>query len=119
MCHVLVIEDDAIAAEDIRATLSRAGASSFSFADTEREALAQAQAARPEVIISDVLLSDGFGPDAVRSIRKELGDIPAIFITGTPEQCRGCDPQMIIDKPFSPAQLSALFKTVAPEVARG
>ena len=114
MCHVLIIEDDALAAEDIRATLRRSGASSFSFADTEREALERAREKPPAVIISDVMLSRGFGPDAVRSIQAELGEVPAIFITGTPEQCRGCDPSRLLEKPFSPAQLSALFRAIAP-----
>ena len=119
MCHVLVIEDDALAAEDIRSTLSRAGASSFSFADTEREALACARTTRPEVIVSDVMISTGFGPEAVKAIRHELGEIPAIFVTGTPEQCHGCDPAMILEKPFSPAQLQTLFRTLAPATALG
>ena len=117
MCHVLVIEDDPFAAEDIRATLADSGASSFSFADTESDALACAREMRPEVIVSDVMLAQGLGPEAVRAIHGELGQIPTIFITGTPERCCGCDPQMIIEKPFSPARLETLFRTVAPAAA--
>ena len=117
MCHVLVIEDDPIAAEDIRGTLRSAGASSFSFADTERDALECAREVRPEVIISDVMLSDGFGPEAVRAIWRELGDVPAIFVTGTPDQCHGCDPAMVIEKPFSPESLATLFRSLAPAPA--
>ena len=114
MCHVLIIEDDVLAAMDIRAVLARSGATSFSFADTEREAVASARESRPEVIVSDVLLSSGFGPDAVRSIHAEHGVIPAIFITGTPEQCRGCDPEAVLEKPFSTDRLAALFRTMKP-----
>ena len=114
MCHVLIIEDDALAAMEIRETVAHAGAASFDFADTEQEAIARARLSRPAVIISDVMLSTGFGPDAVRGIRAELGDIPAIFITGTPELCTGCDPQMIIEKPFSPRRLASMFEAVRP-----
>lgn len=114
MCHVLVIEDDALAAEDIRGVLSHAGASSFSFADTEREALACARGQRPEVIVSDVMLSTGFGPVAVQAICAELGAIPTIFVTGTPDQCSGCDPDYVLEKPFSPHRLETLFRSVAP-----
>ena len=117
MCHVLVIEDDAIAAEDIRSTLAHSGASSFSFADTENEAVACARETPPKVIVSDVMLSSGFGPEAVRAIRAEHGPIPAIFITGTPDQCHDCDPAMILEKPFSPARLAALFRSAMPASA--
>ena len=114
MCHVLIIEDDPIAAMDIRSTIARAGATSFSFVDTELEAVGSARERRPEVIVSDVVLSTGFGPEAVRSIRAEHGAIAAIFITGTPDQCHGCDPEWILEKPFSPNELTALFEAVRP-----
>ena len=112
MCHVLIIEDDPLAALDIRATVAVAGATSFSFADTEREALESAREHRPEVIISDVLLAAGFGPQAVSTIHAELGAIPAIFVTGTPDQCHGCPPDRILEKPFSPGELTQLFISV-------
>ena len=59
MCHVLIIKDDALAAMDIRETVQRAGATSFSFADTHRDAVECARERRPEVIISDVMLASG------------------------------------------------------------
>ena len=114
MCHVLIIEDDALAAMDIRAAVARGGATSFSFADTEREAVARARESRPEVIVSDVVLSTGFGPEAVRSIHAEHGTIPVIFVTGTPEQCHGCDPEWVLEKPFSTERLTALFRAARP-----
>ncbi len=114
MCHVLIIEDDALAAMDIRSTVQRAGATSFSFADTHRDAVESAREARPEVIISDVMLATGFGPEAVREIHREHGEIPAIFVTATPDQCRGCDPDRILEKPFSEHRLVTLFRSVKP-----
>ena len=114
MCHVLIIEDDALAAMDIRDTIAAAGATSFSFADTERSAVECARETRPEVIISDVMLSRGFGPQAVKAIHEEHGVIPAIFITATPEQCHGCDPERILEKPFSPRELHGLFQSLRP-----
>ncbi len=114
MCHVLIIEDDPLAAMDIRATVRSAGATSFSFADTHRDAVESARETRPEVIISDVMLSSGFGPEAVRAIYAELGEIPAIFITATPEQCRGCAPDRVLEKPFSVGRLTTLFHALKP-----
>ena len=114
MCHVLIIEDDAIAAYDIRDTLKSQGATSFAFAATEREALACAREERPALITSDVMLGAGSGPAAVKVILSEIGPMPVIFITATPEQCADCGPYPILEKPFSTEQLAAAFRAVAP-----
>ena len=114
MCHVLIIEDDAIAAYDIRDTLKAQGATSFSFAATEREAVACARESPPALITSDVMLGAGSGPQAVRLILSEFGPRPVIFITATPEACLDCGPYPILEKPFSTGQLADLFRAAAP-----
>jgi CheY-like chemotaxis protein len=114
MCHVLIIEDDAIAAYDIRDTLKAQGATTFSFAATEREAVDCAREAPPALITSDVMLGAGSGPQAVRLILAELGPTPVIFITATPEACLDCGPYPVLEKPFSAGQLADLFRAVAP-----
>lgn len=113
MFHVLIIEDDAIAALDIRSTLKAAGATSFAFADTESEAVDSAVAHPPGLITADVLLSKGSGVEAVRRIHSELGPLPVIYITGTPDQCDPCDPASIIEKPFDPRRLAQAFTEIA------
>ena len=113
MCHVLIIEDEMIAAFDIQGTLRPAGATSFAFADTEREAMVQARDRRPDVIVSDFMLANGSGREAVRAIRAELGAIPVIFVTAVPDQLDGADAP-VVEKPFGQARLSALFREVAP-----
>ncbi len=114
MCHVLIIEDDAIAAYDIRDTLKAQGATRFSFAATEREALDCARADRPAFITSDVMLGSGSGPNAVRIILSEGAPLPVIFITATPEACIDCQPHPVLEKPFSTDQLASLFRSAAP-----
>ena len=114
MCHGLIIEDEALAAMDIRANVQRAGATSFDFADTHRDAVDCALERRPEMIISDVLLSSGFGPDPVRAIHAEHGTIPTIFVTGTPDQGFGCDLDRILEKPLSPHEATTLFYARRP-----
>ncbi len=114
MCHVLIIEDDAIAAYDIRDTLKAQGATTFSFAATEREAVACAREAPPALITSDVMLGAGSGPQAVRLILAELGPMPVIFITATPEACLDCGAYPVLEKPFSTGQLADLFRAAAP-----
>ena len=115
MCHVLIIEDDAIAAMDIQGVLSEVGAHTFSFADTERGAVAAAREHHPDFIISDVMLSSGFGHMAVRVIQSELGPIPTVFITGTPDQCAGCPADRVLAKPFSTYRLLELFVSSTPD----
>jgi CheY-like chemotaxis protein len=102
MCHVLIIEDEPLVAMDIEQLLEQEGATSFSFADSESEAIALALETRPDVITSDVKLISGTGPHAIRTILEKLGPIPVIFITGTPEDCIPCEPPgVVLSKPLS------------------
>ncbi|MBV9511634.1 MAG: response regulator, partial [Caulobacteraceae bacterium] len=113
MCHVLVIEDDPIAALDIHSVLKGAGATSFSFADTQAEAVERARESLPSVIVSDVMLSKGTGPAAIREIRAAFGRLPVIFVTAVPDMCEEPDVE-ILEKPFSTDQLAALFRQLRP-----
>ncbi len=45
MCHVLIIEDEALIALDLQEMLSSAGATTFSFAETQGDAIEAARAA--------------------------------------------------------------------------
>ena len=114
MCHVLIIEDDALAATDIRETLERAGATAFSFAASEREAIQTAAEVCPQVITSDVMLERGSGPAAIRAIWAACGPTPVIFITATPDQCEDFADVAILEKPFHTGQLREIFIAIAP-----
>ena len=115
MCHVLIIEDEALIALDLQEMLSIAGATTFDFAETEREAVDAARAHKPDVIMSDVRLREGTGPKAVAAIRLEMGPLPVIFITATPETCTAYDPPAIVlGKPVLDSTVRYAFRTVAP-----
>lgn len=114
MCHVLIIEDDVLAALDIGDTLTDAGATSYAIADTEELAVECAHEQRPDVITADVRLARGSGPQAVIRIEAELGPIPVIFVTATPSAATGFEHFAVIQKPFRPARLVEAFKAVAP-----
>ena len=116
MCHVLIIEDDALAALDICDTLKGAGATSFSFAESEGEAVESARVTLPALITSDVMLARGSGPRAIHLIEGEFGRLPVIFITATPDQCQGCAPHPVLEKPFGADHLLALFRSLAPDL---
>ena len=114
MCHVLIIEDEILVALDIEAYLAACGATSFSFATTEVEAIEQARLRRPEFITSDVRLACGSGPAAVAAIHAELGSMPTVFITGTPEECEPCPPPArILGKPMHDGAITQAFLEMA------
>lgn len=115
MCHVLVIEDEPLIAYEVCDIASDAGATSTDIATSPSEALASALAHAPAVILSDVKIIDGTGPEAVAEIRSRLGEVPVIFITATPEACAHCDyAAAILTKPILVHQVSTAFRQVAP-----
>ena len=118
MCHVLIIEDELLVALDIQGILINEGATSFEIVDTEQGAIAAAVARKPTVMTSDVKLREGTGPSAVHKIHQRLGPIPVIFITGTPADCRPCNPPgSILSKPFTaPAIIAAFHQATQPQI---
>lgn len=111
MCHVLIIEDEALIAMDLQQLLEGEGATSFDFAATEEDAIAAAIRHRPDLITSDVKLSRGSGPSAIRAIHETLGVIPVIFITGTPADCTPCGPPgVVLTKPVDARAVKAAFR---------
>ncbi|WCT72228.1 response regulator [Sphingomonas naphthae] len=111
MCHVLIIEDEALIALDLEDLLQRNGAQSFSFADSQQGAIEESRINRPDFILSDVALTEGTGPLAVEAIRSELGAIPVIFVTATPEACSPCAPPgKVFRKPLDRPAIGAAFR---------
>lgn len=111
MCHVLIIEDEPLIAMAIQTALEDEGATSFDVAVAQDQAVAAAVAHRPRLITSDVRLVEGTGPLAVQEIHRRLGEVPVIFISGTPEECRPCDPPgIILEKPLQEASLKSAFR---------
>lgn len=91
MCHALIIEDEAVIAFHIADIIEQGVAKSIAFTQTELEALSAAMQRGPDIIVSDVKLLTGSGPDAVTSIRLRMGRVSAVFITGNPEALDGYD----------------------------
>ena len=112
--HILIIEDDLLMALDIEACLERMGLRSSDFASSEDNALKLAGLRRPDLIISDVRLAQGNGPEAVRRIRAHHGFIPCIYVTGNPDVARAADPDAgIIVKPMNWPDLTDIVSAIA------
>lgn len=116
MCHALIIEDEPLIALHIADLAEEAGAASVGLAQTEAAAIDAASEQKPDIILSDVHLLIGTGPSAVATIRRELGEIPVIFITATPDALKGFDPRTVVMvKPFDGESLIREFARLVPE----
>lgn len=115
MCHVLVIEDEWLLAEYIADLAERAGATSIDRVDCEADAIDAADARRPDIILSDVMLPAGSGPHAVLTIIERNGPIPVIFITGTPDARElSSSPGVVLTKPVNEREVISTFRQLAP-----
>lgn len=113
ICHVLIIEDEALVAMDIESILMDAGATSCAFSASEADAIEDACARKPFIIISDVRLTVGTGPAAVHIIRQRLGMIPVLFISGTPADCHPREiGDQVISKPFDHSVVASAFRKI-------
>lgn len=108
---VMIIEDEAIIAMDIRAIVSGMGHSVVGVARTRSEAVALAARERPDLVLADIQLADNSsGIDAVNDILDQFDDLPVIFITAFPERLltgKRHEPAFLITKPYSEDQVTS------------
>lgn len=108
--RVLIIEDEPIIAMDIEAIVMELGHDVVGIAVTRDEAVTQARASEPGLVLADIQLADdSSGIDAVADILEEL-QLPVIFITAFPERLLTGDrpePTFLITKPFQERTLKA------------
>ena len=101
--RVLIIEDEPIIAMDIETIVRDLGHDVTGIAVTRDEAVEQAKADRPGLILADIQLADdSSGIDAVADILQDY-DVPVIFITAFPERLltgERPEPAFLITKPF-------------------
>ena len=112
--RILVVEDEAIVARDIRLQLTRLGYEVVGHAARGVEAIALATALRPHLVLMDIQLAgvmDGIA--AAQTLRSELG-IPVVFLTAfaadeTLERAKLTEPFGYILKPFSERDLRTVL----------
>ena len=98
---VMIIEDEAIIAMDIRAIVTGMGHTVTGVARTRRDAVALAASERPDLILADIQLAD---------ILAQFDDLPVIFITAFPERLltgERPEPAFLITKPYSEDQVTS------------
>jgi two-component system, response regulator PdtaR len=113
MGHVLIIEDEMLVAMHLEILVRDMGLTSVDLAASEAEAIGCADANVPILILSDVKLSEGTGPSAVRAIHRRHGAVPVIYITGNPEECGAHgDDMRIMTKPIHDGHLREAVEAV-------
>ena len=107
---VLIIEDEPIIAMDLETIVRDLGHNVTGVAVTRDEAVAQARAHRPGLVLADIQLADdSSGIDAVKDILADLS-VPVIFITAFPERLltgERPEPTFLITKPFQRSTVKA------------
>ena len=106
---VMIIEDEALIAMDIESIVTAMGHRVTGIARTRSEAIKLGAKERPDLILADIKLEDhSSGIDAVNDLLATLGDVPVIFITGSPDLLltgERPEPAFLIGKPYTEEQV--------------
>lgn len=110
--RILIVEDEAIVAEDLEMTVTNIGYEVVGRAASADEAVKMAVLLKPDLILMDiVMIGRKNGIDASHEI-KEKTDIPVIFLTaytdiGLIDKAKSTEPYAYLVKPFQERQLFA------------
>jgi CheY-like chemotaxis protein len=106
---VMIIEDEAFVAMDIESIVLGMGHYVTGIARTHAAALTLGATERPDLILADIRLADASsGIEAVHDLLATFGDIPVIYITGSPELLltgKRPEPAFLIGKPYTEEQV--------------
>ncbi len=108
--RIMVVEDESIVAEDLRRTLEKMGYAVPGVAASGEDAIHQARALRPSLVLMDIALKGRMdGIEAAERIRTDL-HIPIVFLTAyaddeTLQRARVSEPFGYILKPFENREL--------------
>ena len=121
MSRVLIVDDDPAIRDVLRIALIQAGFQTVEAADGAA-ALAQFAAARPDVVVLDVMLPELDGTDVCRALRQRSA-VPILFLSSRDAEVDrivgleiGGDDYLT--KPFSPRELVARVRALLRRVAR-
>jgi PAS domain S-box-containing protein len=112
MANILIVDDDAIIAEELKEILTIDGYQVMETLVSAEEALKFTKTYRPDLVLMDILFPDGMdGITAARKL-KVLFDTPVMFITGHSglemvERAKDLEPLGYVVKPFHEAQVTS------------
>jgi CheY-like chemotaxis protein len=114
--RILIVEDEAILAEDLGLSLENLGYLVRGKVSTGEEAVKLAEKLKPDLILMDIKLQgDIDGIEAADQISKRL-DVPVVFLTGYSEsdvleRAKKTEPYGYIGKPISVSELRNTIET--------
>jgi len=112
---ILVVEDENIVAKHIQNRLQSLGYAVVSVASSGEEAIEKAEAARPDLVLMDIMLRGEIdGVKAAEQIRDRL-NIPVVYLTsfaddGTLQRAKVTEPFGYILKPFEVRELHSTIE---------
>lgn len=119
---VMVVEDEFIVAEDLRAQLNRLGYQITALVSTGEEAVLKVEENRPDVVLMDISLAgDIDGVEAADIIRTRF-QVPVIFLTAYAnddmiERAKITEPLGYMVKPFETREIKAAIETAVYNAA--
>ncbi len=107
--RVLVVEDQHLIAMLIESYLGDLGHETCAIVASELDAVEAAARINPDLVIADVNLRPGNGPDAVEAIGRARGSpVASLFISGEAHRLRAERPDLVfLSKPFRARDLAA------------
>jgi len=117
--RILIVEDEAIVAADIKGTLKSLGYDVPAIAFSGEEALRKTEELHPDVVLMDIVLRGQMdGIEAAQEIRERFG-IPSIFMTGYSEELLErlniLQPLLYVIKPVEINELTTAIDTALKE----
>jgi DNA-binding NtrC family response regulator len=111
---VLIVDDEPIVGERLKASLERAGFSVDAFFSSQ-DALKRMQQEPYDVLVTDLKMKGPDGLDLLRAAKQKQPNIKAVVITGfatrqVAEEARSAGAVHFIAKPFKISELTKLLK---------
>jgi len=122
MARVLVVEDDAIIAEDLRRSLKRMGHDVLAIARSSDEALRAVDAVRPQLILMDIKLKGPVDGIATATLIRRQAPIALVYLTShsdaaTLSRAAATEPSGYVVKPFHEPELRATIERALAQLA--
>jgi DNA-binding response OmpR family regulator len=113
--RALIVEDEILIAEELKARLSLLGFSVIAAVDSGEEGIAIATRERPDLVLMDIRLrGKKDGVQATKEIHK-LVDVPIVYLTAysdrlTVDRARGTEYDGFVLKPFRAGELQSTIE---------
>jgi DNA-binding NarL/FixJ family response regulator len=113
--RALIVEDETLIAEELKARLSLLGFSVIAAVDTGEEGIAIATRERPDVVLMDIRLKGKKdGVQATEEIRRQV-DVPVVYLTAysdrqTVDRAKQTEYDGFILKPFRAGELQSTIE---------